>query len=151
MRTASVTKVSAAERSTAVHSTAVSGTKVSAAVHSTARRRRSRSAGRRSMFTLVLAVMVTVFTMMCLSGFTRVSTGDNQPISVRPSRYYEVIRVKANDTLWDIASRCTSADTEAGAAAIKAAVQEIMQVNSMSCSRIYPGQQLAVPCSGEAA
>lgn len=107
---------------------------------------RRRKGGKRKAVMLILAVMVTVFTMMCLSGFTGAGRREEQPVSVAPSRYYEVIRVKANDTLWDIASRCNPAGCQSDAAGIKATVQEIMQVNSMSSSRIYVGQQIAVPC-----
>ncbi len=102
--------------------------------------------GGRKVVTLALAVTVMIFTMMCLSGFTSEGRRAEEPVSVSPVRYYEVIRVRANDTLWDIASRCSGDAADCSAADVRNTVQEIMQVNAMKSSRIYVGQQIAVPC-----
>ena len=103
-------------------------------------RRRKRSRGRagsvRSAAAIVLSAAVTVGTMLCLSGFT----GAKIP-RVRPSGYYRVITVDTDDSLWDIAQEyCGLHDRD-----IRRTIREIMEVNGLSSSLIYPGQKLSVP------
>ena len=95
---------------------------------------RSTGKGIRSVRTLILCVVITVMTMACLSGFT--SAGAPR---VAPSRTYQVITVQKNDTLWEIAQNLYPGDD------VRSVVQEIMQVNGLTCERIFAGQRIAVP------
>ena len=101
--------------------------------------RHGRRSGRRirSARMLFLCVVITVITMACLSGFTGAGVS-----RVSPSRTYEVITVQKNDTLWEIAQSLYPGED------VRAAVQEIMQVNGLKCERIYAGQRIAVPDAG---
>ena len=101
---------------------------------------------RRSVRMLALTVIITMLTMICLSGFTGAGRGaESSPVSVSPSRYYRIVSVRANDTLWDIALRACEDSESKMPVPVKDVVEEIMQVNSMRSTRIYVGQQLAVP------
>lgn len=48
--------------------------------------------------------------------------------------------VQTNDTLWNIAEKVNSNDTD-----IRNIVQKIKELNGLSDSTIYPGQELLVP------
>ncbi len=91
----------------------------------------------KSRFKGYAAVVVTVLIVaVCASVFAAGARGEEMT-------RYEVYRVQAGDTLWDIADRYVSENYD-----IRKYIYDIMKENNLDSAALVPGQVLHIPLEG---
>ncbi|MEY8426244.1 hypothetical protein AALA00_00700 [Lachnospiraceae bacterium 46-15] len=102
------------------------------------RRQLERRKMRRKRRIVFAAVMLGVFLLGLACGRCIVSASKPQRTSYK---HYKIIRIDANETLWDIANIYMSEEYRS----IYEYIREVKEINSIDGSNILYGQRLLVP------
>ena len=95
----------------------------------------------RRAWLLVLTLIISAVSLICLSGFTSTGTGADGGAGPERHKYYTAVYIDRDTTLWSIASEYMSEDYSS----IKAYIREVREINGINGDTIYYGSNIIVP------